>query len=214
MTRLRALAVAALGLCMIAGPGHSEDTVATPPLRPEADSVSSELGHIRRIHVEKLAGGETAEQIRAMIIATLQGTGLFVLTENPDRADAILRGTAEDLIFTETHDTRDGVTARGTMSVGSGSRSSSSSSGRGGFYTNSSVGENESSRTVERKHEASAAVRLVNPDGDIVWSTLQESHGAKFRGASADVAEKIARQLLKDFKRVRSAESAPDGGKR
>jgi hypothetical protein len=178
------------------------------------DSVSGELCHIRRIHVEKLTGGETAEQIRAMIIATLQKTGLFVLTEDPDRADAILRGTAEDLIFTETHDTRDGVTARGTMSIGSGSRSSSSSSSRSGFYTNSSVGENESSRIVERKHEASAAVRLVNQEGDIVWSTLQESQGAKFRGASADVAEKIARQLLEDFKRVRSAESAPNGGQR
>ena len=52
------------------------------------------------------------------------------------------------------------------------------------------------------KH-ALATVRLVNKDGDVIWSTTQESNGAKFRGASADVAEKIARQLGMDYERVR-----------
>ena len=47
------------------------------------------------------------------------------------------------------------------------------------------VGENESTSTKERKHEALATVRLVNKDGDVMWSTTQESNGAKFRGAEA-----------------------------
>jgi len=46
-------------------------------------------------------------------------------------------------------------------------------------------------------------VRLVNKDGDVIWSTTQESNGAKFRGASADVADKITRQLTADLDRVR-----------
>jgi hypothetical protein len=58
-------------------------------------------------------------------------------------------------------------------------------------------------RIQERKHEASASVRLVNRDGDVIWSTTQESQGAKFRSASADVAEKIARQLSQDLERAR-----------
>jgi len=33
----------------------------------------------------------------------------------------------------------------------------------------------------------------------VIWSTTQESPGAKFRGASADVAAKIAHQLIIDF---------------
>jgi hypothetical protein len=47
-----------------------------------------------------------------------------------------------------------------------------------------------------------ATVRLVNKDGDVIWSTTQESTGAKFRGASADVAEKITRQLVADYDKV------------
>jgi hypothetical protein len=49
-----------------------------------------------------------------------------------------------------------------------------------------------------------ASVRLVNKEGDVVWSTTQESTGAKFRGATADVADKITRQLLGDVERLRT----------
>jgi hypothetical protein len=48
-----------------------------------------------------------------------------------------------------------------------------------------------------------ATVRLVNKDGDVMWSTTQESNGAKFRGASADVADKITKQLAADLERLR-----------
>jgi len=65
------------------------------------------------------------------------------------------------------------------------------------------VGESESTNIHERKHEAMATVRLVNKDGDVMWSTTQESNGAKFRGASADVADKITKQLTADVERLR-----------
>ena len=65
------------------------------------------------------------------------------------------------------------------------------------------VGENESERSSDRRHEAIAAVRLVNKDGDVIWSTTQESLGAKFHGASADVAEKITTRLKEDFEKAR-----------
>ena len=53
------------------------------------------------------------------------------------------------------------------------------------------------------RHEAIASVRLVNKDGDVIWSTTQESNGAKFRGASADVADKITKQLVVDYQRLK-----------
>ena len=65
------------------------------------------------------------------------------------------------------------------------------------------VGDHESLSLRERKHEALATVRLVNKEGDVIWSTTQESNGAKFRGASADVADKITRQLVTDYQRLR-----------
>jgi len=46
-------------------------------------------------------------------------------------------------------------------------------------------------------------VRLVDGDGDVIWSTLQESNGAKFRGAMADVADKIVRHLVEETKKAR-----------
>ncbi len=158
---------------------------------------------VRRIFVERLNGGETAQQIRDMIIASLQATRLFLLTENPDRADAILKGSAEDLVFTDTFQSSDGISAR--ASAGVGSSSSRTSSGR--LSGSVGLGDHDSVRRSERRHEAVAAVRLVAKDGDVLWSTTQESLGGKFRGASADVADKITRQLVADYQRARGARS-------
>ena len=79
--------------------------------------------------------------------------------------------------------------------------SSSSTNHSGGI----SIGENDSRRTEERKHEAIVTVRLVNKDDDVIWSATAESFGAKFLGASADVADKIAKRLVTDFKAAKQA---------
>jgi hypothetical protein len=68
-----------------------------------------------------------------------------------------------------------------------------------------SIGENESRRTEERKHEAIATVRLVSKDGDVIWSATAESLGGKFMGASADVADKIAKRLVTDYRAAKKA---------
>jgi hypothetical protein len=132
-----------------------------------------------------------------MLINALQSSKLFTVTENEEKADAFLRGSAEDLIFTDTFQSSEGIQARG--SVGSTGRVA------GGRIPGVavSVGEQESTRIAERKHEATAAVRLVSKDGDVIWATTQESMGAKFRGASADVADKIVKQLLADIEKAR-----------
>src|SRR5688572_26994979 len=165
-----------------------------------ADELQSQFAAVKRIHVDKLGGGEVALHIRDMIISSLQRTGRFVITENPDRAEVSLRGSAEDMIFTDTFQSSEGINARTSLNVSSGA---SSSSARRGLSTSAGIGENESVRIQERKHEAAAAVRLVNKDGDVLWSTTKESMGAKFRGASADVAAKITDQLLEDINKAR-----------
>ncbi len=160
----------------------------------------SPLLAVRRVYVDKLTG-ETAPQIRDMIINALEATKLFQITENQERADATLRGSAEDLVFTDTFQSSEGVNASASLGgLGSVSRGTSTSGRRGASM---GVGQNESTRTAERKHEAMAAVRLVTKDGDVIWSTTQESLGAKFRGASSDVADKIVRQLVADIEKAR-----------
>ena len=154
---------------------------------------------VRRVYVDRLTGGETAAQMRDMIISSLHGAKLFVVTETAERADAILRGSAEDLVFTDTFSSSEGINAQGSAG------SSRSSSTKRNAYASLGVGEREDTRIAERKHEASAAIRLVNKEGDVIWSTTQESLGAKFRGASADVADKVVKVLKDDWARGRGA---------
>jgi len=176
--------------------------LACVALTPEEEMLA-QLPGVKRVYVDRLSGGETAAQIRDMIISSLQKTGLFILTENAERADAFLRGSAEDLVFTDTFQSSEGINARTSLSTSSTTPTESRSSERRGLYGSASVGQQESTRIAERKHEAVAAVRLVNKDGDVIWSTTQESTGAKFRGASADVAYKITRQLQQDYERAK-----------
>jgi hypothetical protein len=161
------------------------------------------LSKVKRVHIEELAGNKTAAQIRDMIINALQSAGVFVVTENPDKADAILRGSAEDEVFTDTFQTSEGVNARASLSGAVGT--SRVTTGRRGAAS-VGVGLDESEKISERKHEAMAAVRLINTDGDVIWSTTQESLGAKFKGASADVADKVVKQLLADIERSRRSQ--------
>jgi hypothetical protein len=175
------------------------------------DDPSAQILTVKRVYVDKLTGGETAAQMRDLIIASLQGAKLFVLTENPERADAVLRGAAEDLVFTDTFQSSESVDLRSSLgtgsrgSAGTGSRSTRSSSSSLGRGLSAGIADRESTDIKERKHEALATVRLVNKDGDVLWSTTQESNGAKFRGASADVADKIARALLAEVERLRKS---------
>jgi len=187
----------------------------TAPVFAQAD-LSGQLLTVKRVYVDRLTGGETAAQMRDLIISSLEQTKLFILTEKEERADVIMRGAAEDLIFTDSFASSEGINMRGGASSSSGSGSSSRYNGAGGGYNSRSshsinlgIGDEDSSNIHERQHEALATVRLVNKDGDVIWSTTQESTGAKFRGASADVAEKIARELTIEYQKLRNASSEP-----
>ncbi len=182
-----------LGAAVLAPAGGQENAP------PERDRLLQLLS-VRRVYVDRLTGGETAAHIREMILSSLHSARLFVVTENPERADAFLRGSAEDLVFTDTFSSSEGLDARG--SFGTGTTRTSDTQGRRN-YASIGVGEHSSTRIAERRHEASAAVRLVNKEGDVIWATTQESLGGKFRGASADVADKITRQLVADYERAR-----------
>jgi hypothetical protein len=170
-----------------------------------AGSAAASLLDIKRIYVAPLTGKEAAA-LRDLIIAGIDSTKLFILTENADRADAILKGAADDQAFTDTFDSAESVNSRVTLGkYGSGS---SAATRTGGAYGAQGGGESDVHHIKERKHEAYASVRLCNKDGDVLWSTTQESLGAKFRGASADVAAKIAHQLTIDYGRARNPQPA------
>lgn len=190
-------------LCTLLFFASFDDKVAADDPTPEEES-AAQLAKVRRIYIDILTGGDEALTIRDLLMTSLHSSKQFIITEDEDKADATLKGSGDDQVFTDTFQSSDGLNAHSQMGSGSsaGTRNyASSSSNRNMGLT---IGENESRRTEERKHEAIATVRLVK-DGDVIWSATAESLGGKFMGASADVADKIAKRLVADFKAAKSA---------
>ena len=180
--------------------------LATAALAWCAEDPTGELLKIRRIYVEGFQGGDTANQVRDMIVAAVMSTKLYLITEDREKADAVLKGSAEDMVFTDKFQSSDGISANVGLRVSDGADTYAQRSGRA---ITSGVGQHEATNIAERKHEATASVRLVNKEGDVVWSTTQESMGAKFRGASADVADRVAKKLAEDYQRAKKGPSGP-----
>jgi hypothetical protein len=177
---------------------------AAKPMLTDPEEVAAQLPKVRRIFVDKLTGGEAADQLRDILMATLQTARLWVITENPERADAFIRGAADDAVFNETRESRDGINARAFLGTREGDYSGRAGRGnRSDTLASVGIGQTEAQRTMERKHEATASIRLVNRDGDLIWSTTKESSGAKFKGSAADVADKVVRQLVTDVEAAR-----------
>jgi len=162
---------------------------------PAAFDEQAERARIKRVYVDKFTAGEGAEQLRDLLLAALHRTRLFIVTENPDKADAFLRGGGENIVFTEDFQYRDSIDGR--VQLGS---VRATNTARGNRSTGVSVGEDDSLRQTERKHEAVAALRLVNREGDLVWATTKESRGSKVKSAAVDLVERIVAQLMADFR--------------
>jgi hypothetical protein len=190
-------------LCSLLFFAPFDDPVVDEPT-PEEES-AAQLAKVRRIYIEILTGGDEALKIRDLLMTSLQSSKQFIITEDEEKADATLKGSGDDQVFTDTFQSSDGINAHsqigGGNSAGTRNYASSSSNRNVGM----SIGENESRRTEERKHEAIATVRLVSKGGDVIWSATAESLGGKFMGASADVADKIAKRLVTDFKAAKTA---------
>ena len=148
-------------------------------------SLRQKLESVKRICVDSFGETATAKQIQAMVVTSLAETKRFVITENKDKADAILRGTALETSSQEYHSNREGTIAAGATHHGG-----------------AAMGINDSSASTETIDHARLAVRLVSADGDVIWASTQESRGAKYKGAAADVADKIVKALVHDIEKI------------
>ena len=179
-----------------------QDDDATPE-----DETMQQLAKVRRIYVSILTGGDAALQIRDLLMTSLQSSKQFIITEDEDKADAVLKGSGDDEVFTDVHQSSEGIDAHSQFGSGQSAASRYSSSSSNNHSGGITIGENESRRSEERKHEAIVTVRLVSKDDDVIWSATAESLGGKFLGASADVADKIAKRLVADFKTAKKLAS-------
>jgi hypothetical protein len=178
-----------------------DDPVIDEPT-PEEES-AAHLAKVRRIYIDILTGGDEALKIRDLLMTSLQSSKQFIITEEEEKADATLKGSGDDQVFTDSFQSSDGINAHSQIGGGSSAGTRNYASSSSNRNVGMSIGENESRRTEERKHEAIATVRLVSKDGDVIWSATAESLGGKFMGASADVADKIAKRLVTDYRAAR-----------
>lgn len=194
-------------------------TVQKPEVSPGSTTESPSpdkkqaLLKVKRIYVDSFGTSEPAQQLQAMIVASLTESNRFTVTENKEKADAILRGFAGEKTSQEVHAYGSGTSvataAGGHSSTISGSHGHVSGSSSGGFGAVAGAID-DSSINTETVDNAKASVRLINQDGDVIWTSTQESKGAKFKGASADVADKIVKQLLRDIARAEKPEPSAE----
>jgi hypothetical protein len=194
----------------------TQDQAKAPPsaetddedLPPEEETLA-ELAKVRRIYVDVLTGGDSALRIRDLLMSRIQASKLFIVTEEEERADAVLKGSGSDDTFTDVFQSSDNINVHSQLSVPTlGNNNNNSTNGTSSRYSDrmsSSIGagESENHKIEERKHEAIATVRLVNKDGDVIWSATEESLGAKFMGASVDVVDRITKKLAADYRKAK-----------
>ena len=180
-----------VGFCQSTAP---ESSVPKPELDPRAELVAKLLS-MKRVYVDSFGDDSVSKSLQAMVINALDESKRFIVTENKEKADAVLKGRSIESTSQELHGTGSGT----HVAAAGGSESSSPGGGAHGGFAAKAMGIDDSTVSTETITEARLAVRLVSSDGDVIWSTTQESRGAKFKGASADVADKIVKQLLHDL---------------
>ncbi len=189
-----------------AAPQQQGATAVTKPADPApALDKSKALSKVRRIYVESFGTSEAAQQLQAMVIDSLTESKRLTVTEDKSKADAILKGFGGEKSAQELHAYGSGTSVAtaagghsGSISGSNGNISGHSSGGFGAVAT----GIDDSSVNTETIDSAKASVRLINADGDVIWASTQESKGAKYKGASADVADKIVKQLVRDMEKA------------
>jgi curli biogenesis system outer membrane secretion channel CsgG len=189
----------------------SQVTAKVESASKDGGSDPSALLKVNRIYVDSFGDDVVSRELQSMIVSALVATKRFKVTENREKADAVLKGVALEKSTQELHAYGES-TAVGTASGGShsdinGSGGMISGSSSGGFAAQH-MGISDSSVNTETIDEARIAVRLVNPDGDVIWTSTQESKGAKYKGASADVADKCVKQLLRDLDKLENPNGA------
>lgn len=207
------LLVAGWFLQAAAGPAAPKPVAmqaATAAAKDAGADDTATLLRVKRIYVDSFGDDIISKELQSMIVSSLVASKRFKVTENRDRADATLKGVALEKTSQEVHaygeSTSVGGAAGGGHSEISGSGGTISGSSGGGFVARH-MGTSDSSLNTETINEARVAIRLVSPDGDVIWTSTQESKGAKYKGASADVADKCVKQLLHDVEKLESPTS-------
>lgn len=208
-------------LAFLLGIGQTQSTAPSSALQNQTalpggankidPEIAAKLSKVKRIYVDSFGDDTASRQLQAMVINSLSESKRFIVTENKDRADAVLKGTGLEKSAQEFHAISEGTAVGTAAGAGHGSVSGQVSNGTGSISGSSSaavrsenLATSDSQASTETVNDARLAVRLVSTDGDVIWTTTKESKGAKYKGASADVADQVVKQLIWDLDKLSS----------
>lgn len=197
-------------------PNSGSASIKSVASAPEASAdLDQMLLRVKRIYVESFGDDLTNRELQAMVVSALTASKRFIVTENKEKADAVLKGSALEKTTQEFHALGEGTGAASAAGYHSGSVSGSVVNGNGSISGSSSGGfgahalsAQDSVASTETINDARLAVRLVSPDGDVLWATTQESKAAKYRSSAADAADKAVKQLLHDVNKAQKGQAA------
>lgn len=157
-----------------------------------------ELLLVKRVCVDKIAADDNADAVvREMLFAGLYAMKRFVVTENCDKAEAVVKGAvlerSENRVRGESEGTDFG------KAVGFASATSTGGSAGMGAIGG---GSGTALFSAETKSSASLTLRIVDKEGTIIWAHTQDSPGGKTKGAISDAVDRALRQLTRDFERA------------
>jgi len=178
-----------------------QDKAPVVPPKGVAAELTEKLLKAKRIYVDSFGEDVNSKTLQAMLVDALRTTNRFIVTEVKDKADLLLKGASLEKTSQELH----AVGSATSVATAGGSQHTTVSRSMGsslGSFAAQSLGTEDSQTSTETINDARAAVRLVSSDGDVVWSSTQESKGAKYKGAAADVADRIVKQLLRDLDKL------------
>jgi len=136
------------GLLLQASPSTHETkpaaaVQATPTPSRDVDTDPAALLKVKRIFVDSFGDDAISKELQSMIVSALVATNQIKVTENRERADAILKGVAIEKTSQELHAYSEGTAVGGR---------------------NGAAAIKDSSANTETVQEAKIAVRLVDLD--------------------------------------------------
>lgn len=157
-------------------------------------------GHsVKRVCVEKFAGGAHGLEAADYATAALFASKRFTITENCETAEAVLKGSAAERSGQRMRSEGDsstvrrgaGAAAAGVAAVGA-----------------AAAGDSERLFSSEVQRQATVSLRLVSKEGEVIWAHTAGSSGGKAKSALNDAVDRAVRQLLRDLDKPPTAKAS------
>ena len=166
---------------------------------------SSDLLSIRRMCVEKFAGDEqSAAPAREATMAALFAFKKFKISDNCEKADAVLKGAVAEKTAVRTRAEGEGAGFGSAAGAASANRSTASAAMHA-----VTGGSSEGLYSSETRFEASITLRITSKDGDVLWAYTQQSPGGKVKGAVTDAVDRAVKQLARELDRPAQVRPEP-----